>query len=105
MKALFKFVLISNLSAAIVTTIGYWFVPIISAQKIVDLMFIIGLLFWTASTVARMGNSRLKKADTAYHLVMENPQHILGTDHLASRLLIAGIPPLAGAIVIGTIFY
>ncbi len=105
MKDLFKFIFYSNLAAAVIATLGYFIVPFIGQQKIVDILFIIGLLFWAISSLTRLGNRRYKTNTNSYEVVINDPQHIMRTDHLATRLLIAGIPWLATALIVGFIFY
>ena len=105
MKALLLFVLLANLFAGLLTTLCYFLIPIVHQQKIVDLLFIVGLIFWACSSLVRLGGRRYRANESTQDMVLNDQQHVLQLDHLATRLLIAGAVPLACAILVGSLFY
>lgn len=101
----FKFVVLTNLAAAIVVTLAYFFIPVINNMKPVDLMFIVGVTFWVISTFVRIGNKRFKKEWQRNEVITTDPQIVLHANSIAAKFLAAGVPGIAGSIIWGTFFY
>jgi hypothetical protein len=105
MIVLLRFTLLTNALAALLLALAYWLIPAVNQIKIVDLMFLTGVLFWLISTVVRISSKRYKKEWKRHDVTLTDPQLVMQTNNLAFRFLIAGILPIAGSIIVGTIYY
>jgi hypothetical protein len=63
------------------------------------------VLFWLISTVIRLGDKRFKKAKASHEVTLTDPQIVLQSSNLATRFLVAGLPGILGAIIIGSFIY
>ena len=101
MLNLIKFCVLANISAFALTCLAYFTIPPVGQMKVIDLLFIIGVLFWLISTVVRLFNKRVKKEWNKDQVTLSDPQLVISTDNLATRFLIAGMPGILGAIIWG----
>jgi hypothetical protein len=105
MWSLLKFTVITNLIAAAVIATARLVSGYMASLLIVDLMFLTGVLFWLMSTVVRLSDKRFKKARASHEVTLTDPQIVLKSNNLATRFLVAGVPGILGAIIVGSIFY
>lgn len=101
MRRLLSFTLLTNAAALAVLILLRLISPTLAALKPIDLMFLTGVFLWLVSSVVRLSTKRMKKEWNRNNMELTDPQLVISTDSLATRFLVAGALPLAGAIVWG----
>lgn len=101
MRQLVLFTLWTNALAIALIALTRLISPTIADWKLIDLMFLTGVFFWFLSTVVRLSNKRIKKEWNKTEMSLTDPQLVISSDSLATRLLIAGLPALLGSLIWG----
>lgn len=105
MLSLLRFTLLSNLAAALLVALLVWLSDYVASLKLVDIMFLTGVCFWLVSTLIRLSSKRFKKEWNRDEVIVTDPQIVMHANSWALRFLIAGLPGIVSAIILGQIWY